>query len=490
MGVGMSKDEELFGATQRGDLRAIRGLRQQGASLEWKDPKDRTPLIVACSHPEGFDSAAALLQLGANVSAYRPGPEGGYPVHHAVKKGLDRTLHLLLENGANLMVVNDLGQTPLQMAREKGYTTTVRLIEDRISLFRGYMRQQVMSTPGFLEALAGNWIFKRVWVAVVPTSLDPRRPPRFELAIYNTSQAALPSVKVALEVARLSVAKPDSKDPILVIEDAISNSKYKLSGDKDTPNCASQVQKVFNACRGIPQGAPLSNVPQWQTPAPFTLPSPSSSGGVQSVVSASGFGNTSSGVGGKATALDDDDVALKLAISESLKEHQNSLQQQGASSSDSYGGWDGDGVSERKASYGGWGPSDPTPAAPPTRPTVNNANSSSSSPPPPLPFPSSTVPPLHEESPSAPPLPPQLAGAIHYPSVDTTPVKSPILPHSVSTKDGSRCCVCLDAPKQGACVPCGHLACCMDCLQEIKMARGECPMCRAPIREIIKVYQV
>ena len=41
--------------------------------LQWIDREGKTPLIVACMNHELFDIAKTLIELGANVNAYRPG---------------------------------------------------------------------------------------------------------------------------------------------------------------------------------------------------------------------------------------------------------------------------------------------------------------------------------------------------------------------------------------------------------------------------------
>ena len=40
---------------------------------QWIDRDGKNPLILACMNPELFDVAKALIELGANVDAYRPG---------------------------------------------------------------------------------------------------------------------------------------------------------------------------------------------------------------------------------------------------------------------------------------------------------------------------------------------------------------------------------------------------------------------------------
>jgi hypothetical protein len=106
------------------------------------------------------------------------------PLHHAAKRGLDKTVRVLLDKGADPLAVNDDSLTPLDMARNRGHISVVRLIEDRICFFCGMVRE--LSGFAFLEALAPQWVTKKIWVVVLPVELDPRRPPRFELVIYQS----------------------------------------------------------------------------------------------------------------------------------------------------------------------------------------------------------------------------------------------------------------------------------------------------------------
>lgn len=52
------------------------------------------------------------------------------------------------------------------------------------------------------------------------------------------------------------------------------------------------------------------------------------------------------------------------------------------------------------------------------------------------------------------------------------------------------CVICFDGPQAAVCVPCGHNAICMTCAEEILATTCECPVCRVPIRELIKLYRV
>lgn len=111
-------------------------------------------------------------------------------------------------------------------------------------------------------------------------------------------------------------------------------------------------------------------------------------------------------------------------------------------------------------------------------------------------------------APSAPPMDTEIMedGPIHYPMIDMGPVDlnspSPAvqnLPASTSgskgedgsdKKESSSCVICLDAPVEGACIPCGHMAGCMSCMNEIKAKKWGCPVCRAKIDQVIRLYAV
>lgn len=113
---------------------------------------------------------------------------------------------------------------------------------------------------------------------------------------------------------------------------------------------------------------------------------------------------------------------------------------------------------------------------------------------------SDTLPPLSPSSvPSAPPINSTVFynNSINYPSVDSHPTNvnaSPLdtRPDIISntSNSSSSCVICLDGPVEGACIPCGHMAGCMSCLNEIKAKQWGCPICRTQIQQVIKLYAV
>lgn len=49
--------------------------------LQFHDKEGRTPLILACTRGDLFEMALTLLNLGANIKAYRPGRLSTYGSH-------------------------------------------------------------------------------------------------------------------------------------------------------------------------------------------------------------------------------------------------------------------------------------------------------------------------------------------------------------------------------------------------------------------------
>lgn len=109
-------------------------------------------------------------------------------------------------------------------------------------------------------------------------------------------------------------------------------------------------------------------------------------------------------------------------------------------------------------------------------------------------------PPCPPSVPSAPPISEDTLypGSIEHPLMDSSSstdverevVKSKNGEESGTNSSPSFCVICLDSPIQGACVPCGHMAGCMLCLKEIKAKKGACPVCRAKIEQIVRLYTV
>ncbi|KAK7344046.1 hypothetical protein VNO77_13269 [Canavalia gladiata] len=453
MGQGQSKDELLYQQVSYANTEGIKALHREGAGLEWKDKEAKTPLIVACLNPQLYNVAKTLVELGANVNAYRPGRNGGTPLHHAAKRGLENTVMLLLSHGANPLMLNDDCLTALEVARAKGNSNVVRAIEAHLCLFSGWLRE--FHGPGFLEVVAPQLVSKKVWVVVLPVgSRNLTKPYKLELAIYSSLQDARPRTVIALWKANLQEPKLHQSDPSVAIVEHTSKTRIRLGPASE--NDKQQLTWFSNACKGIPQANPAFLQANVATAPPTAPPAA-------------------------------EDTELALAISASL---QSAIQETPplpdaqpnfeASSSSS-------GMNTDKQGFLG----------------TTNANTSDSE----L---------VHEANlgshqnvseggldfnPSAPPIGVGIPtdGPVHYPSIDSSPVDMPSsvgekLPKEEETNasggGSSSCVICLDAPAEGACIPCGHVAGCMSCLNEVKAKKWGCPVCRAKINQVLKLYHV
>ncbi|XP_056176424.1 putative E3 ubiquitin-protein ligase XBAT35 isoform X1 [Syzygium oleosum] len=486
MGQQQSKDELVYQQVSYGNSEGIKALCREGAGLEWIDREGKTPLIVACMNAELYTVAKTLIELGANVNAYRPGRNGGTPLHHAAKRGLENTVKLLLSHGANALVINDDCQTPLDVARAKGYTNVVRTIEGHMGLFSGWLRE--FYGPGFLEVLAPQLLSRKVWVVIYPCgSRNPTKPFKLELAIYTSMQDAQPRAIVALWKANLEEPKFHYSDPSVTIVDDTSiprgrrrrRRRYRPRTDRQTrfkfapanERDRQQFQRFCDACKGIAQPAFLQPAqPPVQATAPQATAPPTA-----------------------------EDLELAMAINASIQSAMQEVRpsfpaQQGVGTSASTSWGDSMEVMNH---------SDLSEAAAPA-PSKDSCGPSNGIAP--IVMPPQNVEGVDENSVSAPSAPPANIevvedGPIQYPSIDLTPIDMsapvindlPPVGSSGSKEDGSEetcCVVCLDAPVEGACVPCGHMAGCMSCLEKVKAKKSGCPVCRTKIDQVIKLYTV
>ncbi|XP_058101611.1 probable E3 ubiquitin-protein ligase XBOS34 isoform X2 [Magnolia sinica] len=428
MGQQLSKDEMLYQQVNYGNVEGIKSLRRDGASLEWMDREGKTPLILACMRADFLPVVKTLIELGANVNAYRPGSHAGTPLHHAAKRGLDHTVRLLLSHGANALVMNDDCQTPLDMARAKGHSNVVRIIE-----------------------------------------------------------VAQPRTIIQLWKTNIEEVKFNQPDPVMVLFDKASKTRFKFlsanEGDKQ------QLLWFHNACRGMHQVIP----PAAGNPGPAPTTNP-------------------------------EDLQLAMAISASIQlameERPPIVPTRPGSEASDMNGW---GNSADNASHNGWGapqgPSPPskassssglieapasstyngwgTPEAGPSADPIQHHQSSGSD----VGTSTLNIPQGVSVIPSAPPIPDNSPdnGPIHYPSIDCSPIDlsmpavevQPVKSEIIEDGDASSLCViCLDAPKEVVCVPCGHVIGCMSCLNDIKAKKLGCPICRAKIDQIIKIFSV
>mmetsp|Transcript_25584 Transcript_25584/g.35190 ORF Transcript_25584/g.35190 Transcript_25584/m.35190 type:complete len:301 (-) Transcript_25584:147-1049(-) len=153
------KEKNLRNAAERGDIRTIRTLLDEGTDINAADDVGRTPLLLAAyygrtemallllaggaradaTNSSGRTSlhlvawnghlevATLLLDRGADKDAVDQG--GDAPLHDAASRGHIQVASILLARGARTDAVNQRGKTPSQLARERGHTDMAELLD-------------------------------------------------------------------------------------------------------------------------------------------------------------------------------------------------------------------------------------------------------------------------------------------------------------------------------------------------------------------------
>ncbi|CCD67842.1 RING-type E3 ubiquitin transferase [Caenorhabditis elegans] len=55
--------------------------------------------------------------------------------------------------------------------------------------------------------------------------------------------------------------------------------------------------------------------------------------------------------------------------------------------------------------------------------------------------------------------------------------------------EGDECTICMDAPVNSVLYTCGHMCMCFECGRRLLTTKGTCPICRAPVQDVIKTYK-
>ena len=118
----------LFLACENGHAEVAQLLLNHEAEIERAREDGWTPLLVACEKGH-VDAARVLLEMGAEVD--RAEKDGFTPLYFACYHGHVDAVRLLLDNGAKVDRATNWG-TPLSIARDKGHSSIVELIEDHM----------------------------------------------------------------------------------------------------------------------------------------------------------------------------------------------------------------------------------------------------------------------------------------------------------------------------------------------------------------------
>jgi ankyrin repeat protein len=117
----------LMGAAEYGYLNIIRTLIAKGADVNAKDKKNRTALMMASANGH-TSTVQAILLAGADVNV-KDTQFGATALMGASANGHVAIVEALLEKGANLNEKSNSGMTALEIAKSKGESSIVQLLE-------------------------------------------------------------------------------------------------------------------------------------------------------------------------------------------------------------------------------------------------------------------------------------------------------------------------------------------------------------------------
>jgi len=126
-------------------------LLVQGVDPDMMDQNGVTPLMYASQRVHNRDPAQLLITFNARLNAQDS--KGNTPLHYCVAFNNAQVMHVLLEKGASLDIVNKKGQTALEFAVERKKHMAANLM-------RPYSDQDKENLPTFLLPLAKNKVKK------------------------------------------------------------------------------------------------------------------------------------------------------------------------------------------------------------------------------------------------------------------------------------------------------------------------------------------
>ena len=115
-------NNHLIAAAERGDTATVRRLLQEGANVNTRDERGRTP-VMAATHANRVDTVDALIQAGADINIRDNQLDN--PFLYAGAEGLLEILKLTIAAGADTKLTNRYGGTALIPAAERGHVAVV-----------------------------------------------------------------------------------------------------------------------------------------------------------------------------------------------------------------------------------------------------------------------------------------------------------------------------------------------------------------------------
>ncbi len=123
--------QNLIQAAERGDAALVQQLLRDGADLNGRDGRGRTP-IMAATHANKPAIVKLLIQAGADINLQDEIEDN--PFLYAGAEGRLEVLKLLIDAGADTRITNRFGGTALIPAAERGHVEVVQELLSRTNV--------------------------------------------------------------------------------------------------------------------------------------------------------------------------------------------------------------------------------------------------------------------------------------------------------------------------------------------------------------------
>lgn len=143
-----------------------------------------TPLMVAATKKNGTEPVRTLIDLGADLDAIDRGKYKNTALHYAAYYNRVAQLELLLKAGANIFALNGKGHTPLDVARLRGRKEAAAALTSRLQVHSDWLFLRSKSTLGF---------WKRRWCVLL--ACNAKRTAT-ELCIFRGPEKAHPTAVI------------------------------------------------------------------------------------------------------------------------------------------------------------------------------------------------------------------------------------------------------------------------------------------------------
>ncbi|KAG7376755.1 hypothetical protein PHYPSEUDO_012780 [Phytophthora pseudosyringae] len=471
------EDQVFWAAARYGDARLIRSATSRLTPetrkyLEWQEPcTGRTALLEAAAKGHR-ECARLLLEAGANCNA--KDLKMNTPLHLACKRAQPEMVKFLVEVPAvNPFEINLYLKTPLDLARSRfseeedgarPYAKCIEALEKKICLYSGWLYEKTDNVLSFVSGISSL----NSWTRRLCIALERGDAHVLELALFSMKEGGgvRPVCPTTVMLCNVAAGMEATSDPrwfspkdftFIVRGDQLNKCHYRASSALQNPvHFAATNQTNFDAWKDFfthqqqqlaERSHPTGSLrEQWRLPEASHSNIAGWNPRAQSAAHAASLATVSPGIG------PDEDEDIRRVIELSLQTTAQTGRGPGASdsalspplpvSAPDWGDWEGCDSSEKEVS-----------AVDATETSEQGNESVMSS--------------AFETKPPA----------VNY--GDTTA-------HSSI----GECVICFDGPQSAVCVPCGHNAVCMKCAEEILTTTAECPVCRAHIRELIKLYRV